>query len=91
MYKGLAYVCLVPELREATELSATEVEEYRKAVMNHSKDLWLTARGFDIYLGYGVIDTSECYSPSDFLLVTVETETIIPLSDYVIGIDMGIL
>lgn len=90
-HKGILYFRLVKSLREATALSMAEVEEHRRAVSNHSNDLLLSNRGLEILLGYGVIDPNECYNYSDFLLTTVETKTIIPVSNYVVGIDMGIL
>lgn len=90
-HKGILYFRLVKSLREATALSIAEVEEYRRAVSNHSNDLILNSRGLEILLGYGVIDQNECYNYSDFLLTTVERKTIIPVSNYVVDIDMGIL
>ena len=88
-HKGISYIRLVKSLREATALSLAEVEEHRRAIRNHSKDLLLNNRGLETFLGYGIIDPNECHSHSDFLLVTVETETIIP--NYITAIDMGTL
>lgn len=90
-HKGILYIRLVKSLREATELSLEEVEEYRRAIRNHSRNLFLNSRGLETFLTYGVIDPNECYNYSDFLLTTVEIETIIPVSNYVVGIDIGIL
>jgi len=81
-YKGLVYVCLVPELREATELTPSQMEGYRKMVDIRTNDLYFSKRALDVYLTDGVVSVSDCFSPKDFLLVSVETETMIPFSDF---------
>jgi hypothetical protein len=47
-----------------------------------TNDLYFSKRALDVYLTDGVVSVSDCFSPKDFLLVSVETETMIPFSDF---------